>query len=248
MSLSKPANRTEFKEYCLRKLGKPVIQINVESGQVEQSIDEALEFWHRNHYDGSIEMYLPFTVTEEVKSLGYFEVDETIISINKLCESGFNTSSQFTVDWQLIAQTYPFALKGDGLLTYTMALSYRELLKMSIEGKTKPIRWNRHVNRLFIDQAWSTVAVGKTFVAECYRVVDPDEFPEAWNDPFLKEYCTALIKKQWGNNLRKLRNVQLVGGVTIDGQEILQEAETELKELHERVFLEHQEPINFIMG
>lgn len=129
-----------------------------------------------------------------------------------------------------------------------MAMSYRETLKMTLTGKTKPFRFNRHMNRLFVDTNWANVKVGNTFVAEVFRTLDPEEFPTVWNDPFLKEYATNLIKRQWGNNLRKLRNVQLVGGVSIDGAEILQEAETRIKELKEECLLEHQEPIGFIMG
>jgi len=248
MSVHKPANRNEFREYCLRRLGKPVIQINVEKNQVDDLIDEALEFFQRNHFDGSIHMYLPFTITAQALQDKFLEVDESIISVNNLIESSIYSGSMFSIEWQMMAQSYPFALKGDGLLTYSMAMSHRELLKMTLSGKTKPIRFNRHMNRLFVDMDWNQLKEGQTLVADAFRVLDPDEFTEVWNDPFFKKYATALIKRQWGNNLRKLKNVQLVGGVTIDGGEILQEAEAELKELKEEILLEHQEPIGFIMG
>jgi hypothetical protein len=248
MSATKPETREEFREYCLRRLGKPVIQINVENGQVEDLIDEALEFFHRNHYDGSMELYLPFEVTPDVKVTKAFPVDDSIISINRILETSIYGGSMFSIEWQMMAQAYPFALKGDGLLTYSMAMAYRETLKNVISGKSKSIRFNRHSEQLFIDVNWSQVKEGQVFVAECYRILDPEEFPRVWNDPFLKMYATALIKRQWGNNLRKLRNVQLVGGVTIDAEGILQEAETEIKELQEKVLAEYQEPINFLMG
>lgn len=248
MSASKPETRTEFREYCLRQLGKPVIQINVAPPQVEDLIDEAIEFFHRNHYDGVINQYLPVTVTERVLRDKFVEVDPSIISVNTLLESGLNSTSMFSVEWQMIAQAYPFSLQGGNLLTYDMAMSYREMLKMTLTGKTKPIRFNRHMNRLYIDTNWATVKEGQTFVADVFRTLDPDEFPNVWNDPFLKEYATNLIKRQWGNNLRKLRNVQLVGGVSIDGAEILQEAEARIKELKDECLLEHQEPIGFTMG
>lgn len=248
MSASKPETRKEFKAYCLRRLGAPVIQINVDNQQVEDLVDAALEYFGRNHHDGSIQMYVPVEVTAEVLRDRYFPIDDSFVGVQRVLETSYQGSSQFSIEWQLMASTYPFALKGDGLLTYSMAMSYRETLKNVVSGKTKHIRFNRHMDRLFIDIDWNTVREGQIFVVEATRVLDPDEFPQVWNDPFLKKYATALIKRQWGNNLRKLRNVQLVGGVTIDAEGILQEAEAEIKELEESMILEHQEPVDFIMG
>lgn len=248
MSSRKPETRVEFKEYCLRRLGKPVIQINVADPQVEDLIDEGIEYFHRNHYDGTIQLYLPMTVTEQVMQDKFFEVDDSIIGINNLLESTIYTNNQFSVEWQMIASAMPFALKGDGLLTYDMAMTYREQLKMSISGKTKPIRFNRHMNRVYVDMDWSQIKVGKVFVVECFRTLDPEEFPEVWNDPFLKKYVTALVKRQWGNNLRKLRNVEVLGGVMIDAESILQEAEAEIKELEDAVLTEYSEPVDLMMG
>lgn len=248
MSASKPETRKEFKAYCLRRLGAPVIQINVDNQQVEDLVDAALEYFGRNHHDGSIQMYVPVETTAQVIQDKYFPIDDSFVGVQRVLETSYQGSSQFSIEWQLMASTYPFALKGDGLLTYSMAMSYRETLKNVVSGKTKHIRFNRHMDRLFIDIDWNTVREGQIFVVEATRVLDPDEFPQVWNDPFLKKYATALIKRQWGNNLRKLRNVQLVGGVTIDAEGILQEAEAEIKELEESMILEHQEPVDFIMG
>lgn len=248
MSASKPETRKEFKAYCLRRLGAPVIQINVDNQQVEDLIDEALGHFGQSHYDGSIQMYVPVEATAEVLQNRYFPIDDSFVGVQRVLETSYQGSSQFSIEWQLMASTYPFALKGDGLLTYSMAMSYRETLKNVVSGKTRHIRYNRHMDRLFIDIDWNTVREGQMFVVEATRVLDPDEFPQVWNDPFLKNYATALIKRQWGNNLRKLRNVQLVGGVTIDAEGILQEAEAEIKELEQAILLEHQEPVDFTMG
>ncbi len=248
MSASKPESRKEFKAYCLRRLGAPVIQINVDNQQVEDLIDVALEYFNENHYDGSIQVWLPVEATSTVLQNKYFPMDSTIIGVQQVLETSYQGSSQFSVEWQLMASTYPFALQGDGLLTYSMAMSYRETLKNVVTGKSKHLRFNRHMDRLFIDIDWRSVKQGQIFVVEATRVLDPEEFPRVWDDPFLKKYATALIKRQWGNNLRKLRNVQLVGGVTIDAEGILQEAETEIKELEDTMILENQEPVNFIMG
>lgn len=248
MSASKPESRREFKEYCLRRLGAPVIQVNVDNLQVEDLIDQALEYFQRNHYDGSIQMYVPVEATAQVLADKFFPIDESFIGIQRVLETSYMGSGQFSIEWQMMAATYPFALRGDGLLTYSMAMSYRETLKNVVSGKTKDMRYNRHMDRLFIDISWNVVREGQIFVVEATRALDPDDFPNVWNDPFLKKYATSLIKRQWGNNLRKLRNVQLVGGVTIDAEGILAEAEKEIEDLEANMILEHQEPVSFIMG
>lgn len=248
MSATKPETRKEFKAYCLRRLGAPVIQINVADQQIEDLIDTALELFGRSHYDGSIQIYQPVEVTAQVRTDKFFPIDETIIGVQRVLETSYQGSSQFSIEWQLMASTYPFALKGDGLLTYAMAMSYRETLKNVVSGKTKHLRYNRHMDRLFIDMDWNTVRDGQIFVVEATRVLDPEEFPQVWNDPFLKKYATALIKRQWGNNLRKLKNVQLVGGVSIDADGILQEAEAEIAALEDAMINEYQEPVDFIVG
>lgn len=248
MSATKPATRSELKEYCLRRLGKPVIQINVADSQVEDLVDEALEFFHRNHYDGTELVYLPVTADATAKTNKYFPISDSIISVTEVLQSTVYGTSMFSIEWQMMASATQFALQGDGLLTYSMAMEYREMLKSVISGKTKHLRFNRHTNKLYIDMDWSSVAEGQMFFVEGYMAVDPTTNTDVWNDPFLKEYLEALIKRQWGNNLRKLRNVQLVGGVTIDGDVILQEAEAQITSLKERMTLEFQEPVDFTMG
>lgn len=248
MSSTKPETRKEFKEYCLRRLGYPVIQINVDDKQVEDLIDVSLEFFWRNHYDGSIQQYLPVEVTNKILQDRFFPIDESIIGIKRVLETPILGSNSFSIEYQLAQNNLPFSLKGDGLISLTIAQSYFETLKFLTSGKTKSIRFNRHMGRLFIDIDWKTVKLGQIFVVEATRALDPDEFPQVWNDPFLKKYATALIKRQWGNNLRKLKNVQLVGGVTIDADGILQEADNEIKELEQAILLEYQEPVDFIMG
>lgn len=249
MSKSKPATREEFAEYCLRRLGHPVIQINVSKDQVEDCIDEALEYFWYNHHDGSIQLYIPVEVTDQVMEDRYFPIDDSFIGIQRVLETASSGGSGvFSAEYQILSTVYPYALKGDGLLSYNMAMSYLETLKNVATGKTKHLRFTRHMDRLFIDTSWGNVKSGQIFVVEATRRLEPDEFPQVWNDPFLKKYCTALIKRNWGSNLRKLQNVQLIGGVTIDGLQILQEATEELEKLHSVVTSEYQEPIDMIIG
>lgn len=249
MSKSKPATREEFASYCLRRLGAPVIQINVAKDQVEDVIDEALEYFWYNHHDGSIQLYIPVEVTDEVLANRYFPIDDSFIGVQRVLETSSSAGSGvFSAEYQILSTVYPYALKGDGLLTYSMAMSYLETLKNVATGKTKHIRFNRHMDRLFIDTSWASVTAGRIYVVEATRRLDPEEFPQVWNDPFLKRYATALIKRYWGNALRKLNGVQLIGGVSIDGLQILQEANEEIAALHQVMTSEYQEPVDFIVG
>ena len=248
MSRTRPASRDEFVAYCLRRLGAPVIRIDVAPEQVEDLVDEAVYKFQYEHFNGSIQAFLPFTVTAESKTKG-FPVDESIIGIQEVLDSGIvGGSSKFSLQYQLTAPAYEYALKGGGMLTYMLQMQYLETLKMiAASGKAQRMRYNRHMDRLFIDSV--NLEVGQVYIAECTVALDPDEHTQMWNDPFLKRYATALIKRQWGNNLRKLQNVQLIGGVTIDAQQILTEAQEEIDKMHEEMLLEHQEPIlQMLMG
>ena len=110
----------------------------------------------------------------------------------------------------------------------------------------KPVRFNRHQNRLHIDMDWDeNTAVGEFIIIECYRILDPDTFTDVYNDLYLKKYVTAQLKKQWGNNLKKFSGVQLPGGVTLNGQQIYDEAVQEIQQLEEEVESRYQLPVDF---
>lgn len=243
MSSSKPENREEFINWCLRRLGAPVIRINVAREQVEDIVDAALQKFHREHYNGSINLYLPAEVTAQVKQDRFFPLDKSIIAVERVLETNSVTTGQFSAEYGLISSTYPFALKGSGLASYTMAMQYLQTLRDVTSGRFKNHRFNMRMNRMFIDTDWSQVPEGRIFVVEATRALDPDEFTDIWDDQWLKRYATCLIKLQWGNNLRKMQNVQLVGGVQIDGLQIVTEANEELRDLEADILLSEQEPV-----
>lgn len=249
MSKSKPANREEFIDYCLRRLGAPVIQINVARDQVEDCVDEALEFFWYNHHDGSVQVYLPVEATEQVLKDRSFPIDDKIIGVQRVLETASaGGSGVFSAEYQILSTVYPYALRGDGMLSYAMAMSYLETLKNVATGKTKGLKFNRHMDRLYIETNFNQVQKGQMYVVEATLRLDPEEFPQVWNDPFLKRYATACIKRTWGNNLRKLQNVQLLGGVQIDGLQILQEANEEIQTLHQLMVTHYQEPVYGFMA
>lgn len=252
MSAHHPNTREELKEYCLRRLGQPVIQVNVAPEQVEDLISEGIDFFQLEHYNGSETLYYPVTVTEEIKNQGYLPIDEKqFIGCIRLLETSFYGNNDWaTIGWQLGAATFPsaFSLSGNGVLNYVQAMQYQSMLRLLVSGKTKDIRYVRHTGKIYVDCNWNTVKVGDVFVAEVVRRVDPDENPEMYNDPWLKQYCTALIGEQWGLNLVKLNGVSLIGGVQINGEVILQNWKTELENLRQNVLLSSQEPLDFYMG
>ena len=94
------------------------------------------------------------------------------------------------------------------------------------------MRFNQHDNRLYIDMDWKNdIAVGEYLVIECYRKLDPTTFTDVNDDLFLKRYVTALFKKQWGANLSKFNGVAMLGGVTLNGQQIYSEALSDIEKL-----------------
>lgn len=252
MSKHHPTTREELKEYCLRRLGKPVIQINVADDQVEDLLSEGIDYFQLEHYNGSETLYYPVTVTEEMKAQEAIPIDPTqFIGVIRLLETSTYGSGDWATDaWQFAAATMPrsFALAGDGLLTYVQAMSYQNTLRLMVTGTRKDIRFVRHTGKLKLDADWSKINTGKILVAEVVRRIDPDENPEVYNDPWLKEYCTALIGMQWGLNLIKLKQVNLIGGTQIDGDAIFNQWKEVWTKLRENVIWSSQEPLDFYVG
>lgn len=252
MSKHHPNTREELKQYCLRRLGEPVIQVNVADEQVEDLLSEGIDFFQLEHYNGSETLYYPVTITEQIKAEEALPIDPVqFIGVIRLLETSFYGNNDWaTIGWQLGAATFPsaFSLSGDGVLNYVQAMQYQSMLRLLVSGKTKDIRFVRHTGKIKLDTDWNTIKVGDVIVAEVVRRIDPDEYPEMYNDPWLKEYCTALIGEQWGNNLIKLNGVSLIGGVQINGEAILQQWKTELENLRNNVLLSSQEPLDFYVG
>ena len=113
----------------------------------------------------------------------------------------------------------------------------------------KPIRFNQHMNRLYIDMDWGNdVTAGEYIIIECYRKLDPTTFTDVFNDIYLKRYTTALIKRQWGANLSKFEGVQMLGGVTLNGAKLFEEANADIEKLEEQIQLAYELPPNYMIG
>ncbi len=235
-------DRAAFKNYCLKRLGFPVIDINVDDDQIEDRIDDALQYWHDYHFDGLQKVYYIKKIDQTDINNRYLDLTQAQDRANNTLEitgvtrifpiqDSQSSINMFDLRYQLrLNELYDFT--SASYINYTLTQQHLRSLELMFTGEV-PIRFNRHMQRLMIDWAWgqSQAPVGTTVVAECYALLDPNTYGQVWNDRWLKEYATALIKKQWGSNLKKFGGIQLPGGVVLNGDKIYEEAEEEKKTL-----------------
>ena len=319
--MASPSSRQGLIDYCLRSLGSPVIEINVDDDQIEDRIDEAFQYYRDFHYDAVEAVYLKEQITASTLQIvganaGSFSIGEKItgsssgaitfvhaaFTTNKVYVK--NTSGTFTAGETItgassgttavvtsmtlgnfdnkyitltdsvlsVVRTLPLSSRSNSIsffdAKYQLMLNniqsltntdiqYFTMLKMHINmindlmTGQKPVRFNRHMNRLFIDLTWGDggdLAIGDYIIIEAFSTLDPDTYTDVYNDGYLKRFSTALIKRQWGVNLKKFEGVQLPGGVTLNGQKIFDEAMEEIKELREEVKSTYELPVDFFTG
>jgi len=251
--MANPTSRATLIEYCKRRLGDPVIEINVDEDQLEDRVDEALQYYQEYHSDATIRTYLKHQITASDVSNEYITLSNDIIFVSKLfpISSSFNSSYNFfDIKYQMmlndIADLQNFA--GD-LAYYEQMQQYLSLLDMKLNG-TPQVQFSRKQNRLYIfgDFADEDIKAGEYIIAEVYSIVDPETYTSIYNDMWLKEYTTSLIKQQWGQNLIKFEGMQLPGGVTLNGRQIYDDATGEIERLRENLRLEHELPPDFFVG
>lgn len=314
--MANPSSRQGLIDYCLRQLGHPVLEINVDEDQIEDRVDEALQFYRDFHYDATEKIYksvliepsqlqitgvnatsfsdgstitgsssgatakvlgnisanrmkiydvegtfsagetITGTSTATVASvtLGnydkkYIDLDDSIMGVEKILQLSNKTSGMgmFDVRYQLLLNNIQ-SLTNTDIIYYSQLKTHLNLINDLMTGQ-KPIRFNRHMNRLFVDMDWRyDVALGDYIIVEGWQFLDPDTYTDVYNDGFLKRFTTALIKRQWGNNLKKFEGVQMPGGVTLNGQKIFDEAMEEIATLKEEGKNTYQLPIDFFTG
>jgi len=272
--MANPTSRSTLKEYCLRNLGKPVIDINVDDDQVDDRIDEGLQYFAQYHYDGVERVYLKhqFTQTEIDRA----QTDETLDTVTDTADSTVTAIYKEQKNYipmpdavMSVTQIFPFTDKAalnlfdvryqlrlndlydfssTSVIHYDMTLRHLDLLDHILVGE-KPIRFNQHKNRLYIDMDYGEdVKAGEHIIIECYRKLDPSTYTDVFNDIYLKKYVTQLIKRQWGANLIKFGGVQMLGGVTLNGEQIYQQAIDEIQRLEEEMKNAYELPPNYMMG
>ena len=234
--MAKPTTRDEFKEYCLRKLGKPVIEINIDDEQVEDRIDEALQFWQDYHYDGSELTYLKHELTETDITNGYIEVTENVIGIVRILSLGGMFAGlgggMFNAQYQYMLNNIT-TLNNGGLSDYFIMRTNLSLIEEVLVGKPS-VRFNRHVNKLYLDVSTAKLVAGSYVVIEAYITLNTSDM---WSDRWLQNYAACLMKENWGANITKFQNMQLIGGMTFNGEQILQDAREERKRLEDEVII-----------
>lgn len=246
--MAQPTTRDEFKEWCLRKLGKPVIEINVDDDQVEDRIDESLSYYWDYHFDGAERTFLKRQLTADDISNKYISIAENIIGVVNLFDIGdaLSVNNLFNIRYQF-ALNDMYDMSNYRLQEYMMAMQHIQFIEEMLVGK-QPIRYNRHINRLYIDMDWGRVNAGDYIVAECYQIVDPATYADVYKDRWLQNYCSAKIKYQWGSNLTKFTGMQLPGGVSFNGEQILNDARDEIQRLEEDMITSYSLPVHDMVG
>ena len=242
-----PNSRETFKQYCLRKLGAPVIEINVDDDQVDDRIDEAIRFFWDYHFDGAEKTYYKYQVTPTDITNKYITMPDNIIGVVNLFPIGqaLNTNNLFNIRYQ-IALNDLYTLTSVSMVPYYMALQHIQFLEQFLVGQ-QPFRYNRIINKCYIDMDWNIINPGDHLLLEAYQVIDPDVFTKGYSERLLQNYATALIKEQWGSNLTKFSGMQLPGGLTFNGEKILNDAVAERKEI-EKIIYESSIPIADMIG
>ena len=268
--MATPSTRETLKQYCLRNLGKPVIDINVDDDQVEDRIDEALQYFAQYHVDGVERMYLKYLVTADditrmttdasesitensitttyKRADNFLVVPSSVISVvNVFPLSDRANLNMFDVRYQLrLNDLYDFS--STSIVHYQMTMQHLDFLDHILVGE-KPMRFNQLSNRLYVDMDWGTdITAGEYLIFEVYRKVDPDTYTDLYDDIYLKRYLTSLIKRQWGQNLSKFSGTAMLGGVTLNGPELFSSAIEEQQRLEEEIRLNYEEPPHMQQG
>ena len=271
--MATPSTRATFKEYCLRALGKPVIEINVDPDQVEDRIDEALQYFSQYHYDGVEKMFMKYQLTADditrarsnddgesatdvdgsttatwYQQKNYIPVPSSVMSIIQVFPLTDKAAlNMFDVRYQLrLNDLYDFS--STSVIHYELTMQHLDFIDHILVGET-PIRHNQHQNRLYLDADFQTDFVANDWlIIECYRKLDPATYTDIWDDIFLKKYATQLIKKQWGANLSKFQGVQMLGGVALNGEQIYTQAQEEINKLEEQIQLAYELPPMHMIG
>ena len=269
-----PTSKDTFKEHCLRALGKPVIDVNVDPDQCDDRVDDALQYFAEYHMDGVERMYLKYkmtdaqitrgqtnattSVTDTVDNSGgayawleqkvWIPLPAPVISVLRIFPlSDQVTSSMFDLKYQMrLNDLWDFT--STSVINYQMLHQHLDLIDHLMTGEV-PIRFNQHQNRVYLDMEWeNSIPADQHLVIECYRKLDPTVYTDVYNDLFLKKYATALIKKQWGANLIKFSGVAMLGGVTMNGETIYTQAIEEIQRLEEQIQLAYETPVWGMIG
>ena len=284
--MAKPSTRQGLIDYCKRRLGAPVLEINVDDDQIDDLVDDALQYFQERHFDGVERMYLKYRFTQADLDRGrasnesgstntagivttsatstsisgygtttsnyyetsnFIQVPDSVIGIERIFK--FDTSSisggMFSIKYQLFLNDL-YYFNSVELLQYAMTKTYLEDIDFLLTPD-KQIRYNKRQDRLYLDIDWQSMTENDYIIIDCHRILDPATYSGVYNDSFLKRYLTALIKRQWGQNLIKFNGVKLPGGIELNGRQLYDDAERELAEIQSRMSMDYElPPLDFI--
>ena len=251
--MANPSTRQGLIDYCKRKLGEPVIEVNVDSTQLEDRVDEAIQIYREYNSDALLRNYVKHLVTADDVTNGYITLNDNIFFVKRLFPvnaSGTTSSNFFDLKYQLsLNELYDLNTFIGDLAYYEQMRQYVSLLDMKLNGHPQTT-FSRNQNRLYIHGEFEEqeIKAGNFLVIEVFQAIDPETFTDIYNDIFLKDYLTQLIKQQWGANLIKFEGMQLPGGVQLNGRQLYDDATQELERLREEVRLTHEMPVDFFLG
>ena len=253
--MATPTSRSELKDYCLRKLGFPVIDINVDDDQLEDRIDDALAKFRDFHYDGTESIYLAIKADGTLAANNYYDLPNNIIGVTRVlpitgasissnASDGFNI---FDINYQIRLNDF-YNLTSSSYVYYYIAREHLEMLNMITVGEI-PFEYNRKVNRIQLHSKISNKATSDDYIVlDAVRIVDPSTYTKVFNDTWVKEYTTALFKHQWGSNITKYSNYTLPGGLVVNGDKIYADAVQEVAALEEKLRDVYEEPSAMFVG
>jgi hypothetical protein len=246
--MAKPNSRQTLIDYALRAIGAPVIEINVDEDQVEDRVDEAMQFYQEYHSDSIVRNYRKHLVTAEDVTNGYVTVPDSMIFVNNIFPIGASTSQSgmFSVDYQMHFNDMYNLRNPGGLIDYEMTKQYMAMIDLKVNGMSQRSSFSRHQNRLYVEG--DDLEEGIYIIVEGHEVLDPETYTDIYNDMLLKKYLVALIKRQWGANLIKFEGMQMPGGVTLNGRQIYDDAISDIEKIEETMQLTYEAPTDFFVG
>ena len=246
--MAKVTTRSELADHALRALGAPVIEINVDQDQIEDRIDDAIQYYQEYHVDAVLRNYRKHQLTQADIDSSTIDTPDSVLNVMRILDFGnSNINLEFNVEYQMRLHDIMTWGASGNIQLYDQRMQHLSLIDNRINGN-ELIRFSRHMNKLHIDEGFDGLAVGDWVVFETVETIDPTGYSDVYNDMFLKRYVTALIKRQWGANMSKFEGMQLPGGVTMNGLEIYNQANEEIMKIEEEMILNWSEPDNFLMG
>ena len=270
--MASPSSKAELITYCKRQLGEPVLQINVDDEQVNNVIDDSFQFFQENCYNGMERCYLYHEITADDKTrlaatvttskvegavttnwneaTNYIPIPPHVVGIHKVFGMVGNSirSNLFGIEYRMFLNDL-YAFGSLDILNYFMTKQYLETLDMVLNnGSFQQFRYTQRRDRLYLDIDKDFLQEGQNLLIEAHRMIDPTDATEMYNDLFVKRYATSLLKKQWGQNLIKYNNVQLPGGVTLNGRELYTDALAEIEKIESEVLSKYAIPPMDMIG